>query len=206
MRQRLFPLAGALALILAAGACSAPPSPPPSETETASATTSGPGTKVYLTAYTWFDNTPAGSPVISHPVIHQSAGGTGTYDDPVTIAVGHSLATGQQILDYPPGTRIYVPDLRRYVIVEDTCGDGPTPEEGPCHTGAEEFGDASIWLDVWIGGEDQSAEFARRCTRQVTGVRTVVFDPPDNYVVADGNGVIHDGKCDSGYGDELVTK
>jgi hypothetical protein len=163
------------------------------------------GEKVYVTAYTWFDNTPAGSPIISHPKVHKAAGGSGTYDDPVTIAVGHSLETGKDVLDYPAGTRIYIPDVRRYFIVEDTCGDGDAPEDGPCHTGADEFGDTSIWLDVWIGGENESANFVRRCTSKVTGVRKVVFNPADNYVVADGHGVIHDGDCDSGYGNELVT-
>ena len=90
--------------------------------------------------------------------------------------------------------------------MEDTCGDGDTPEDGPCHTGAEEYGDTSVWLDMWIGGEDESANFARRCTREVTGVRKALFDPADNYVVAAGDGVIHDGECDSGYGNQLATR
>ena len=33
----------------------------------------------YTTAYTWYDNTPVGSTTISHPVLHKTAGGTGTY-------------------------------------------------------------------------------------------------------------------------------
>ncbi|WP_147294383.1 hypothetical protein [Arthrobacter sp. RT-1] len=198
MGRRVLPLAGVLALVLAAGACTNQEPPPPPEDTV--------GEQVYITAYTWFDNTPPGSPIISHPVLHKTAGGTGTYEDPVTIAVGHSKETGKDVLDYPPGTRIYLPNVRRYFIVEDTCGDGDAPEEGPCHTGAEEFGNASIWLDIWIGGEDEGAEFARRCTREVTGVQTAVFDPADNYMVAAGDGVIHDGECDSGYGNELVTR
>lgn len=196
---RIFSLGGVIAIVLVAGACSDPPS---SADETADTV----GEKVYVTAYTWFDNTPPGSPAISHPVLHKTAGGTGTYDDPITLAVGHSLETGKDVLDYPAGTRIYLPDVRRYFIVEDTCGDGDTPEDGPCHTGAEKHGDASIWLDMWIGGEDGSERFARRCTREVTGVHTAVFDPAANYVVAAGHGVIQDGKCDSGYGNELVTR
>ena len=42
-------------------------------------------TDVFVTAYTWFDNTPPGSTVISHPMLHKAAGGTGTYADPVGI-------------------------------------------------------------------------------------------------------------------------
>jgi hypothetical protein len=195
--KRTFLVPGLLAVALTAASCSSPPPPKPDQTA---------GTDVYVTAYTWQDNTPKGSPIISHPILHKTAGGRGTYEDPVTIAVGHSLETGKDVLDYEPGTRIYLPDVRRYFIVEDTCGDGPTPEDGPCHSGAEEHGSASIWLDMWIGGQDESDRFARRCTLKVTGVRKAVFNPPDNYVVAPGDGVIHDGQCDSGYGNELVTK
>ncbi|GAC1607499.1 MAG: hypothetical protein NVS3B6_21410 [Pseudarthrobacter sp.] len=199
--KRAFLLQGLLAVVLAAGACSSPP--PPTPTPSPDQTV---GTNVYVTAYTWQDNTPAGSPTISHPVLHKTAGGTGTYEDPVTIAVGHSLETGKDVLDFAPGTRIYLPHVRRYFIVEDTCGDGPTPQNGACHTGAEEYGDASIWLDMWIGGQGESGKSARQCTMKVTGVHRAVFDPPGNYVVATGSGVMHDGKCDSGYGNELVTK
>lgn len=161
---------------------------------------------VFVTAYSWYDNTPAGSPAISHPVLHDVAGGTGTYEDPVTIAVGHSKKTGESVLDVPAGTRIYLPHVRRYFIVEDTCGDGPTPEEGPCHTGAEEHGDASMWIDMWIGGQEESETFVRACAMKATGVHAAVFNPADDYVVAAGEGVLHDGGCDAGYGSDLVRK
>ena len=86
-----------------------------------------------MTGYDYWDNTPPGSPVISNPVIHQVAGGTGTWQDPTTVAVGHSIINGQDILDWAAGTRFYIPNLRRYFIVEDTCGDGPDPQDEPCH-------------------------------------------------------------------------
>lgn len=115
--------------------------------------------------------------MISHTVLHKAAGGTGTYADPVTIAVGHSRKTGQDVLDIPSCTRIYLPDVRRYFIVEDTCGDGPKPEEGPCHAGAEKYGDATLWIDMWIGGKGESQSFVRNCARKATGVGTAIFNP-----------------------------
>ena len=39
----------------------------------------------YLTGYSYWDNTPPGSAAISKPVIHRRAGGTGKYNDPITI-------------------------------------------------------------------------------------------------------------------------
>ncbi len=157
--------AGATAAAQAPAAVPAPAAPPSTAPKTA--TSPGPAalattaqssaervvTTTYTTAYTWFDNTPAGSASISHPVLHKSAGGTGTFEDPITIAVGHSLATGQDVLDFPAGTRIYLPDVRRYFIVEDTCGDGNDPQGGPCHQGTNADGtNSTIWIDMWIGG------------------------------------------------------
>jgi hypothetical protein len=197
MCRRIVRSAGLLAVVMAVSSCAGTSPPASSETIVPDA---------YITAYTWFDNTPEGSPDISHPVLHKKAGGSGTYADPVTIAVGHSLETGEDVLDFPAGTRIYLPGVRRYFIVEDTCGDGPTPEEGPCHSGADEQANASIWLDIWIGGEGESASFARQCTQEATGVQTAVFNPADNYVVASGDGVMHDGVCDTGYGNDRITK
>ncbi|WP_346960306.1 hypothetical protein [uncultured Arthrobacter sp.] len=159
----------------------------------------------YTTAYTWYDNTPAGSTTISHPVLHKTAGGTGTYKDPITIAVGHSLATGKDVLDFPAGTRIYLPDVRRYFIVEDSCGDGDDPQGGPCHQGTNVNGtNSTVWIDMWIGGQSTTADGADNCASKVTSMRTAVFNPASNYVVAPGAGVIHDGKCDAGYGNTLL--
>lgn len=197
MHSRFPSAAGLLCVFLAAAACMS---------TSCRATGEKVESNVFVTAYTWYDNTPPGSQTISHPILHGEAGGIGTYEDPVTIAVGHSKATGEDILDIPAGTRIYLPDVRRYFIVEDTCGDGPAPENGPCHIGADQHGGDSMWIDMWIGGEEESASFVRTCTRTVTGVFAAVFNPADNYVVAPGSGVIHDGKCDSGYGNDLIVR
>ncbi|MGO4186761.1 hypothetical protein [Pseudarthrobacter sp. TAF60_1] len=197
MRRAIFSAAGLLVLVLVALASISTSSRAAGETLV---------TNIFITAYTWQDNTPPGSPEISNPVLHAQAGGTGTYEDPVTIAVGHSRATGQDVLDLPAGTRIYLPDVRRYFIVEDTCGDGPTPENGPCHTGAQAQGNASLWIDMWIGGSGQSASFVNACTSAVTAVRSGLLNPAPNYAVASGAGVIHDGKCDAGYGNGLVGR
>lgn len=43
---------------------------------------------VFLTGYSYWDNTPPASAIIGRPVIHTIAAGIGTYDDPVTLAVG----------------------------------------------------------------------------------------------------------------------
>jgi hypothetical protein len=162
---------------------------------TTTADTGGPtGTvipKAYITGYSWFDNTPPGSATISHPQIHQTAGGTGTWADPITLAVGHDLSSGQDVLDYPAGSRFYIPDFKRYFIVEDTCGDGPTPENGPCHVPPS---GATTWLDVWIGGESGTRSSTDACMSKLTGIHQVVLDPDASRPVSAGE-IFSGGAC-----------
>jgi hypothetical protein len=57
------------------------------------------------------DNSPPGAS-IAYPV---QAGGKGTYADPITFT-----STTKEI---PKGTRIYVPYLKKYLIMENNCVD-----------------------------------------------------------------------------------
>ena len=136
----------------------------------------------YLTGYSYWDNTPVGSAQIALPVVHHSAGGQGTYADPVTLAVGHSIRGGQSTPDIPAGTRFYLERLHKYAIVEDVCGDGPTPQNGPCHTGYA----GHPWFDVYIGGEKVSAQIASACARSITALQPVIINPAPSLPVTAG--------------------
>ncbi|MET8949171.1 hypothetical protein ABZX30_38130, partial [Streptomyces sp. NPDC004542] len=149
----------------------------------------------FTTGYTWFDNTPRGSAQISDPVLHHQAGGTGTYADPITLAVGHSMADGKDTLDYPAGTRFYMPRVRRYFIVEDACGDGSSPQNGPCHSLKTAPKGATTWVDMYVGGDSGDNESAvQACTDKVTGLNTVIENPGPGLPVVEGP-VFQNGKC-----------
>lgn len=178
----------------ASSSAAAAPASPKAQPSTATSGSERVINTAYITAYTYYDNTPAGSAAISHPVLHNKAGGSGTYADPITIAVGHDLSSGRDVLDYPAGTRIYIPDYKRYFIVEDTCGDGGSPEDGPCHNTSQAPGNASTWLDVWIGGSSGSESQVQSCANQVTGVRTIIVNPSSNHPVTSGD-VFSGGGC-----------
>ncbi|MEN9390395.1 MAG: hypothetical protein RLZZ283_495 [Candidatus Parcubacteria bacterium] len=148
--------------------------PKPTATVTAPVTTAtfslAPGesmVKTWLTAYTYYDNDPPGSAAISDPIIHKLAGGTGTYLDPITLAVGFTNAGP----DITPGTKYYVPHLRRYVIVEDTCA--------ACHKGYQ----GNLWLDIWIDGSKTTETKADECARAVTRVTTLIKNPRATFPV-----------------------
>lgn len=153
----------------------------------------------YITGYGWPDNTPAGGE-IALPVIHSTAGGTGTYTDPITLAVGHVISGGKSTPDYAKGTKFYMPALRKYFIVEDLCGDGNTPQNGPCHTGYQGL----PWLDVWVGGQGAQTAAVYACENAITGTHLVIQNPASNYTVASG-AVYNGSACSSLYGDTVVT-
>lgn len=134
---------------------------------------------IYLTGYSFWDNTPPGSAAITKPVIHNRAGGTGTYHDPVTVAVGHTNYGGRRSMDFPAGTRFYFPNLQKYGIVEDLCGDGASPQNGPCHSGHNGL----AWLDIYIGGRTVGASAAYSCMNRITGVQGAILNPARNYRV-----------------------
>ncbi|WP_235857811.1 hypothetical protein [Marimonas lutisalis] len=137
----------------------------------------------YITGYGYWDNTPPGTSVISHPIEHRHAGGTGTYHDPITIAVGHSINGRHEKLDFRPGTMFYLRRLKKYAIVEDTCGDGPLPQNGPCHTGVR----GHPWLDLYVGGKNVSATASARCQDLITAIQMVIMHPAPHYEVHEGD-------------------
>jgi hypothetical protein len=126
--------------------------------------------RIWLTGYSFQDNTPPGSSVISHPLLHRVAAGTGTYADPITVAVSGD----KNHMSDPPGTRFYLPTVRRYVIVEDS-GASLSPPGDDTH------------LDMWIGGEGGTKEATDDCEERITGWRVPAeINPPPNRPVTAG--------------------
>jgi len=73
----------------------------------------------YVTFYGFDDNddgnpTHLGTDTIAHAVVHTSATeDEGTYDRSGTLAADTGVL--------PPGTKVYVPALKRYYVMEDAC-------------------------------------------------------------------------------------
>lgn len=124
----------------------------------------------FITGYTYWDNTPPGSAAIARPVVHNKAGGTGTWSDPITVAVGHSGGGW----NYAPGTRLYIEGLRKYAVVEDLCGSC-----GRGHGGHP-------WLDLYVGGATTGSHTATQCAMKITGTKTIILRPSPNLPVAKG--------------------
>jgi 3D (Asp-Asp-Asp) domain-containing protein len=113
-----------------------------------------------VTFYGYPDNDPPGKN-IAHPVIHREAGGTGTSQDPITVA----MRAGR----FTPGTRMYVPSLRKYLILEDTCAS--------C---------AADHIDIWMESDARFRDQVLECENAWTPDRPieVELNPPDGRPVS----------------------
>jgi 3D (Asp-Asp-Asp) domain-containing protein len=138
--------------------------------EAAKAKPAGRQVPIELTGYSFHDNTPAGSAEVSNPVLHKTAGGRGSYADPITVAVPSDSK-------FDPGTRFYLPSVRRYAIVEDS---------GASSTSGNH-------LDLWVDGEGGSERAVEACMDQLTGESTAEVNPPPGRPVIPGP--IFDGSC-----------
>ncbi|MBO0878386.1 MAG: LysM peptidoglycan-binding domain-containing protein [Pseudonocardia sp.] len=160
-----------------AGATSTKPAPStPVKQAPPAKQVAGKQTKIDLTGYSWQDNTPAGSAKVSSPVLHQTAGGQGTYADPITVAVPGGAGNAA----LKPGTRFYLPSVRRYVIVEDT---GASP---PKATGTH--------LDMWIDGRSGTRSATDACMDRITGTVPAELNPPAGRPVIAGP-IFNGGAC-----------
>ena len=103
----------------------------------------------YITYYGWNDNDPPGT-AIAYPKsefsasIHEGASGVGSFDDPVTFASDPRL--------YPVGTKIYIPYIKKYAIMEDSCAS--------C---IRDFSNGKKHIDIWAGGNGQNESKLLSC-------------------------------------------
>lgn len=135
----------------------------PGDTSTAMPATgavaaSGPqqSTMIQLTGYGAPDNNPAGSKKISQPVIHQQAGGSCTFSDPVTFASPGSAGS----TEFPKGQKVYFPKIKCYGISEDS---GATKE-------------SIKHIDIYTGDGPKSV--TDKCESDLTGKTNIIVNPP----------------------------
>lgn len=118
----------------------------------------------YVTSYGYNDNDPPSADIAypksdGYATLHNKAyEGTGTYSDPVTFATDSS--------EIAIGTRIYIPYLEKYFIMEDDCAacDSDWSSSGSYH------------VDLWIGPESSS--------------NTTKLDNCENYITRDSPSII----------------
>jgi 3D (Asp-Asp-Asp) domain-containing protein len=121
---------------------------------------------VYVTFYGWADNSPPGAAIAypsggAYPTLHNVAGGTGTYADPITFATDPT--------EFAPGTRLYVPFIQKYVVMEDSCGQ--------CAT---DWTTHKFHIDLWMNSNaSENASLLVGCENSWTRSQTdIELNPP----------------------------
>jgi hypothetical protein len=174
--------------VIATGGGSPPPKPAPKPAP--KPVTSGSGVRmagVYITAYDYYVSNPHQVPATSRPVLHRRAGGTGTFANPITVAVADGSNGG---LQFRAGTKFYVPNLRAYFVAEDSMG---------------QSSGGRVHLNVWADGRTSSASSSYNCASHVTGNYLVIRNPSRKYAVVPGPLAAHN-RCRRLFGNALVTR
>ncbi|WP_051452174.1 RICIN domain-containing protein [Actinospica robiniae] len=127
-----------------------------------------------VTLYGWPDNSPPGNDIAypksdGNPTIHNAAGGTGTYANPITYATDKS--------ELAVGTIVYYPYLHRYFIMEDDC-----VECDEDWTGSGPDGGPNLYhIDLWIGGQGGNSNDVINCEDDLTqDSEAAIVNPPNN--------------------------
>ncbi|KAI1811062.1 hypothetical protein GGS20DRAFT_564791 [Poronia punctata] len=124
------------------------------------------------------DNDPAGSDAIAFSCGARGyhAGGTGTYDDPLTFASRVGSSYGECEI-------VYAPYLKKYIRNEDTCA--------ACDTGE--------WVDVFTGNSNNGGDAQVECENRLTpdGTQSIIRDPARDLEV-DETPLFSSGTCNTG--------
>jgi hypothetical protein len=155
--------------------------PPPSATVTATAIPTaeqvGLRQRVEVTFYAAADNDPPGSVDIAYPNSrHVSAGGTGTYADPL------SLATDPR--EIRPGVLVYYPAVQKYFVMEDDCAE--------CIDDWAET--RTPHVDLWVSNTSDPAVLGCEAALTPDDPDTIIVNPPADLPV-DGKPLFANGRC-----------
>lgn len=179
-------LLGAVVLLVSAGCSATRPDPmpaplstaAPAPTPTASRTYRAASVTVTVTFYAAYDNDPAGSREIAHPGDrHRVAGGTGTFEDPLTLATDPR--------ELPVGSMVYVPRVRKYFVMEDDCA--------PCID--EWTASRTPHVDLWLNNGNGARVVA--CEELLTpdAPTAIEYDPPPGRPLDTRPLFTADGRC-----------
>jgi hypothetical protein len=122
-----------------------------------------------VTFYGWDDNSPPGGAIAfgksdGYPTVHDVAGGTGSYADPLTLATDH--------LELAVGAIVYLPFLQKYAVMEDDCTECDSDWASGMHR----------HVDVWMNSDGtETVKALNACEdRWTQDATSVEVNPPSD--------------------------
>ena len=129
----------------------------------------------HITFYGYPDNDPP-SNQIAYSCGRDGAGGSGTWDDPVTVAIAPK--------DIAPCTKLYIPYLQKYGVAADECAQ--------C---ISDFNNGIHHVDIWTGGNWDGGQNQINCEDKLTPdpQQHVIVNPPNGWNV--DSSALFNGNC-----------
>lgn len=126
--------------------------------------------EAYTTYYGWYTNTPPGCTTAYSGCAH----GTGSYRNPIIFASDKH--------EFPVGTILYDPTLKKYFVMGDECGECVADWEGRGPDGGPNL----YHVDLWMGGQNGNESDLTHCedamTQRASGgappLTLFIVDPP----------------------------
>lgn len=190
--------------ITTTGTCSTNPLAPMSLGQATPSQTAPPDDSnmyVCMTSYGFDDNdngtSQTGTAALAYPkstnpsTLHEVATeGKGTYSDPITFAADLQYGINNSV--FPVGSRIYVPFLQKYFILEDqcaTCGDMTGPQS--------DLSKPQFHIDLWMGPSANSSDVnaLATCEANITQENTIIVRPRSQNLIVDQTPLFQNNKC-----------
>ncbi|CAK46754.1 uncharacterized protein BO96DRAFT_436151 [Aspergillus niger CBS 101883] len=148
---------------------------------------------VEITFYGYPDNDPPSADIAYDCGRGYTAGGTGTYDDPLTFATAPGEFKKCEI--------VYLPYLRKYLRFEDTCAQCSKYPHArsvpPLTETATDYDNGKLHIDIWTGSTTSSGGDTQiHCEDSLTpdDSQTVIINPGTSYTV-NSDELFASGKC-----------
>jgi beta-glucanase (GH16 family) len=95
-----------------------------------------------------------------YPTVHNTAGGVGTFNDPITAAIDSKNGPDGDVpfnSSYTIGEKFYVPRLHLYFVAEDSCN----TSSGCGYTGTDKDTSSGLHIDFFVGNVSDTTNLTK---------------------------------------------
>ena len=120
-----------------------------------------------------------------YPTVHNTVGGSGTFADPITVAINSKNGPDGDVPDgpYQIGEKFYVPRLHLYFVVEDSCN--IDIDFSDCtNNGSDKDNSTQLHMDLF-NGDSSDGNALQSCETSYGGDTQVIANAGDGYPMPD---------------------
>jgi beta-glucanase (GH16 family) len=124
-----------------------------------------------------------------YPTVHNAVGGTGTFDDPITVAINSKYGSSGDVPNssaYHIGEKFYIPRLHLYFVAEDSCN--VDIDSAACTgNGSMQDNSTALHMDLFDGNITDPSLFTNQqnCETSFGGNVSVIANASPGYPMPD---------------------